>query len=126
MSKQRKLIYEIVSTSLTHPTAEEVFLEAKKNCPNISFSTVYRNLKKMAESGEIKYIPLPLAPDRYDGTVMPHEHAICPKCHRFHDLPDLDIKSYIEEKTGARVDSYSLELSILCSECRNSSESEVL
>ena len=46
-SHQRQTIREIVYKTNSHPTADWVFLEAKKSISNISLGTVYRNLKQL-------------------------------------------------------------------------------
>ena len=50
-SNQRNLIYEIVSTRFDHPTAEQIFKTAREIMPNISLSTVYRNLTELSNNG---------------------------------------------------------------------------
>ena len=37
----------------SHPTAEWLYEEVRKEIPNISLGTVYRNLRLMKEQGEI-------------------------------------------------------------------------
>ena len=54
VSHQREKIREIVYNTYSHPTADKIFLEAKKSIPKISLGTVYRNLKQLEISGEIK------------------------------------------------------------------------
>lgn len=67
----------------------------KKEFPNISLGTVYRNLNLLTDIGEAIKISTPDGGDRFDGTVQPHNHFLCTKCGRFLDL-ELDMKS-IEE-----------------------------
>ena len=51
---QRQLVLSAVRQLQNHPTADEVYQEVQKNCPTISRATVYRNLKLLAEEGEIR------------------------------------------------------------------------
>ena len=78
-----------------HPTADTVYMHVKKEFPNISLGTVYRNLNLLTDIGEAIKISTPDGGDRFDGTVQPHNHFLCTKCGRFLDL-ELDMKS-IEE-----------------------------
>ena len=77
------------------PTADTVYMHVKKEFPNISLGTVYRNLNLLTDIGEAIKISTPDGGDRFDGTVQPHNHFLCTKCGRFLDL-ELDMKS-IEE-----------------------------
>ena len=52
-SKQRESIKNFLVTRYDHPTAETVYLNIRKEFPNISLGTVYRNLNLLAEIGEI-------------------------------------------------------------------------
>ena len=53
-SKQRDAIKNFLADRYDHPTAETVYLNIKKEFPNISLGTVYRNLSLLAEIGEIQ------------------------------------------------------------------------
>ena len=74
----------------THPTAETVFVLAKRHLPSIALGTVYRNLSKMAEAGEITKIPVPDAPDRFDAELSNHMHILCVGCGKIYDIESLD------------------------------------
>lgn len=117
MTKQRQLILEIIQNSMEHLTADDIFIKAKEKMPSIAVGTVYRNLGLMVEAGEIKKLPQPSGPDRYDKSIKPHEHLCCSKCGNFLDLPDLELKPYIEQKAGIEVESYELHIEGICSEC---------
>ena len=78
-----------------HPTADTVYMHVKKDFPNISLGTVYRNLNLLTDIGEAIKISTPDGGDRFDGRLEPHNHFLCTKCGRLLDL-DLDMHS-IEE-----------------------------
>ena len=44
-SKKRDAILEKLKSTTSHPTAEWIYLELKKDYPKLSLATVYRNLK---------------------------------------------------------------------------------
>ena len=48
MTKQRKLILDIINSSDRHLTAEEVFFIAKEQMPGIAMATVYNNLNYLS------------------------------------------------------------------------------
>ena len=52
-SRQRELIREFMHDRTDHPTADTVYMNVRKELPNISLGTVYRNLMLLAETGEL-------------------------------------------------------------------------
>ena len=85
-SKQRESIMNFLVTRYDHPTAETVYLNIRKEFPNISLGTVYRNLNLLAEIGEIQKLSPGIGPDRFDGNPAPHYHFICRHCGCVMDL----------------------------------------
>ena len=51
-SKQRDAIKAYLMSTTAHPTAEVVYENIKKDFPNISLGTVYRNLNFLVEHDE--------------------------------------------------------------------------
>ena len=49
-SKQRELVLQKVEQLCDHPTAEEIFDLAARECPGLSLGTVYRNLNSLVAS----------------------------------------------------------------------------
>ena len=94
-SRQRESIKVCLQGRKDHPTADMLYTDVRKEFPNISLGTVYRNLNLLTDIGEAIKISTPDGGDRFDGTVQPHNHFLCTKCGRFLDL-ELDMKS-IEE-----------------------------
>ncbi len=85
-SRQRECIREFLSERYDHPTAETVYINVKKDFPNISLGTVYRNLSLLTELGEIKKISTGIGPDRFDWNTSPHYHVLCTECGSVSDL----------------------------------------
>ena len=65
MSKQRDLIERIIKESMLHLTAEEIYKEARKEMPNISLGTVYRNLGNLVDEGKVRKLKTTLGYDFY-------------------------------------------------------------
>ena len=85
-SRQRECIREFLAGRHDHPTAETVYTSVKKEYPNISLGTVYRNLSLLTEVGEIQKISTGMGPDRFDWNTTPHYHVLCKKCGSVMDL----------------------------------------
>lgn len=118
MTEQRRIIYQIIMQSDDHPTAEMVYARAKQHMPSIALGTVYRNLKLMVDSGEIRHISMNGEPDRYDKTLKRHDHFVCVRCKKVFDCFTGDLSEHIANRTGIEVISYDLNIHCLCDDCR--------
>lgn len=85
-SRQREAIKEYLASTKEHPTADTVYTHIRKNYPNISLGTVYRNLSLLAEQGEILKINCHDGSDRFDGNPQPHYHFLCNECGKVLDI----------------------------------------
>ena len=67
-SKQRELVMQTVQNLCDHPTAEEIYDAAVKECPGLSLGTVYRNLNSLVDAGRVRRVSIPGKADRFDHT----------------------------------------------------------
>lgn len=119
MTQQRRIIFDVIRSSMRHMTAEQIYLEAKQMLPSIAMGTVYRNLGLMVDAGEILRIEIPGQPDHFDKTVAPHHHCICPACGEVSDVSVPDLTEQLQGILGETVESYDLSLRIRCASCRS-------
>lgn len=117
MTKQRKLIYQIVKDSMSHLSAEEIFFRAKQVMPSISMGTVYRNLGLMVEDKELRKIPFKGKSDLFDATMYDHEHAVCVECGKVVDIFIDDLKEKIKNSLDGYLQDYNLTINYICSDC---------
>ena len=122
LTKQRKVVLQVIRNAERHLTANEVFDEAKQLLPTISFATVYNSLRFLKEAGHIAEIQFGFSgANRFDAKTTRHDHAICNRCGK---LIDIDLKMPDElVKLAARLSKFkpeSLELTLrgLCPECK--------
>ena len=118
MTKQKKLVLSIAENSNAHLTAEEIFILAKKEMPNIALGTVYRNLNILVEEGLQTRIAIAGRPDKFDHVGDEHEHLICQKCGKLLDIKVDGIRDRIKAATGEDVLSVSLNAYYICEDCR--------
>jgi len=120
MSKQKKLIYDIVLATMSHPTADWVYEKARRRMPRISLGTVYRNLKTLTAEGLLLEITTTRGPARYDANVSRHSHLRCVECDRLEDVPENEM--VIQPKSRLRhykILEYRVELIGICPACRD-------
>ncbi len=120
-SKQRDTILRVVMDSKDHPRADWVYDQVRREIPNISMGTVYRNLKSLAKSGEIRQLDLADGTSRFDGNTGNHYHFRCEKCGHIFDLDepvDQSIGERVAKNTGFKVYRQRMELIGLCNACQ--------
>ena len=126
-SKQRELILESLRNRKDHPTAEKLFMDLKKQMPELGIATVYRNLIELCEEGLITKVKSKTGPDRYDGNELPHIHFECKKCGDFIDiyLTEMQIKQMhmsmkkLSGEIEAEYETSEIYLTGLCKKCKN-------
>jgi len=118
-SKQRELVLKTVMDNLIHPTAQEIYNMTREKDPTISMGTVYRNLNLLAEQGKILRIKVPGGADRYDGTIAPHNHAVCTRCGMVmdYDYSFDDLNKALLEKSGFKCEELNITVRGTCKNC---------
>lgn len=121
-SRQRELIHKTVMENKVHPTAEFVYNYLKKDNPQLSLGTVYRNLQQLSDNGEIKRLSIPNQPDRFDSIIEEHYHAVCEKCGSIYDIhinemPEID--KLVAGKTGLDITGHEIIFKTICPMCKN-------
>ena len=123
-SKQREAILRVLKETTSHPTAEQIYKQVRKEIPNISLGTVYRNLKLLKQEGRISELDIIGAFSRYDGKTENHSHFICEQCGNIFDLDepvDRELDERVSRKMGFKVSNHSLVFHGLCKDCQSQS-----
>ena len=89
-SRQREAIKANLMQRHDHPTADMIYADIRKEFPNISLGTVYRNLSLLSDLGEIRKMTTDSGADHYDGNTLPHSHFFCRSCGAILDLAPVD------------------------------------
>ena len=125
MPKYAEEILTAVTELQRHPTAEQVFLEMKKEHPRIAIGTVYKHLNALAEEGLLHRITESGSPDRYDRTER-HDHLICSRCGKITDVCLPDMQERIREALGQEILSYDLRIRYICPACREQKKDNIM
>jgi Fe2+ or Zn2+ uptake regulation protein len=120
LTKQRQAVLQVIRESENHLTANEVFEDARRVLPGISFATVYNSLRFLKQEGLIGEVRFGTDAARYDRKLMRHDHALCNSCGKLVDL-ELSIPVALIEEASAlsKFNAESIELTLrgLCPEC---------
>jgi len=119
-SRQREIILQTVQETDSHPSADWVYDQVRRNMPSISLGTVYRNLNQLADLGQLRRIHEGSLV-RYDGNLARHDHLHCTSCARIIDanLTDENFSTTLPQVPDFQVTGYSLDLQGLCGDCQN-------
>lgn len=103
-----------------HPTAESVYTSVKKDFPNISLGTVYRNLMLMRDTGKLNTVDVGDGVIHFDPNTSEHSHFVCTDCGRIIDLPGVDmaaIKAGAQMKFRGKIEGCQTCFYGLCEDC---------
>ncbi|MBT9139479.1 MAG: Peroxide-responsive repressor PerR [Dehalococcoidia bacterium] len=120
MTKQRKLILDVLRATRVHPTADWIYLQVRQTMPRISLGTVYRNLRILKEMQDIQELNYGSTYTLYDGNAKPHYHFVCKDCRAVLDV-DLPLYTSYDQKVaellGSQVDFHRMEFYGSCPDC---------
>lgn len=117
MSKYESKILDIINTSQDHLTPEEIFLKLKEKEPKVVLATIYNNLNRLCDNGEINRLSISGQPDRYDKKIR-HDHLVCTGCGSITDFLFPNLTGSIEKELGSQINGYDLKISYVCPKCK--------
>ncbi|MBW2514941.1 MAG: transcriptional repressor [Deltaproteobacteria bacterium] len=125
MTPQRQAVLEILTTSDSHPTVDQIYERVRIDFPMTSRATVYKTISLAKEMGAVMELEFSKGSNRYDGKrPYPHTHVICMKCKQVMDADDLDttaLKQEIVRNTGYRIDNHRIDFFGVCPDCQKES-----
>ena len=84
---QRSVVYGVLlEHAKEHPTADEIFMQAKIEKPEISMATVYNCLDALVKHHLVKQVHLERAATRYCPNMEEHAHFLCETCGEVWDF----------------------------------------
>src|SRR2546427_12867127 len=86
LTRQRRIILEVVRATDAHPTAALVYRRVRRRVPRVSLATVYRNLRTLAAEGGLTERADPSG-GRFGGNTASHGQLTCVGCGRIYAVP---------------------------------------
>lgn len=120
-TRQRRVILEELRRVRSHPTAAELYERVRRQLPNISLGTIYRNLELLSAGGAIQKFSLGGGEARFDGMSDQHNHVRCVRCGRIDDLSAVKgdpVADCPNEANGYHIIGRRLEFIGICPACR--------
>jgi Fur family transcriptional regulator, peroxide stress response regulator len=115
---QREEVYVVLLRERDHPTAEEVFIRAKREMPDISMATVYNCLDALVKCGLVRQVTLERGATRFCPNMREHGHFYCDICKRIFDI-ELPAAAGIPLPQGYRAERYEIAIHGQCPACGN-------
>lgn len=115
---QRQHVYSVLLEKRDHPTAEEVFIRAKRQMPEISMATVYNCLDALVKCGLARQLSLDRGAARFCPNMTEHCHFYCDSCESIFDVA-LPEPGGFPLPRGFRAERYDIAIHGRCPACAN-------
>lgn len=119
-SRQRDAILANLKNRCDHPTADMIYMDIRKEIPNISLGTVYRNLSLLADHGMIHRFSVDGKAERFDGLTGNHYHFVCQECGEIYDLdlPEMTLVNETAQKVcNGQILRHTTNFFGVCNDC---------
>lgn len=125
--QNRLVLLAVMQLEGKHPTADDVYKKIHCEYPNISKTTVYRNLHQLTDEQVIRQVAFPDSVDRYDQNVSNHYHFICKVCGNVEDismeyLPELN--NMAQNQLTSFIEDHSIFFRGVCADCKENIENQ--
>ena len=122
MTRNARLILDIIDNSSEHLTAEQIHRALRADGNRMALATVYNNLAALYSEGQIRKVCVEGYPDRYDKMTR-HDHLVCRVCGKLSDVHFKDLTELLQSQTDEELLSYDLQVSYICPACRRTAQS---
>ncbi len=113
---QREHVYAVLLQERDHPTAEQVFIRAKREMPDISMATVYNCLDALVKCGLARQVTLARGAARFCPNMQEHCHFYCDSCERVFDV-ELPPDAGVVLPRGFEAERYDIAIHGRCAGC---------
>ena len=118
-TSQRDAILRVIQRARGPLGVQEILHRAKRGVPSLGIATVYRNIKLLLESGQIRAVTLSDGQTRYEAAGLCHHHHFhCRVCDQVFDLEHCPVSiGKHAVPAGFRVEDHELTLHGVCPGC---------
>ncbi len=138
LTMPRKAIFEVLSKTSKHLSAEDVYWAVHKKYSTIGLTTVYRTLELLYRMGIVVKFAFGDGRSRYELASGPdvkrhHHHLVCTNCGRIIDYSELikeetrisrELEKILSNKYNFKIESHQISFFGLCEKCQNDLEKE--
>jgi Fur family ferric uptake transcriptional regulator len=125
LTPHRQLILEIFLEHEGHRSVEDIYRVVREKDPRVGYTTVYRTMKILMDSGLAREIDLADGITRYEHLYNHehHDHMICMQCGNSIEFVNEGLEAIQDAASaqlGFKVLDHKLQIYGLCRDCRNS------
>jgi Fur family peroxide stress response transcriptional regulator len=122
LTPQREAVLRVLADTSQHPSAEQLYEQARQRCRSTSRATVYNTMSMLKQLGEIEDLEFGGLGRRY-GARSPglQAHLICTRCRRIddYDSPELrEVLAATAVASGYRSPVHRVDLYGECPGCQ--------
>ena len=114
---QRQRVYDVLAAKRDHPTAEEVFIRAKRQMPDISMATVYNCLDALVQSGLARQVTVDRGAARFCPNMQEHCHFYCDTCNHVFDVDLPEGSPAVTLAAGFKAERFEIAIHGSCPNC---------
>jgi Fur family peroxide stress response transcriptional regulator len=122
MTPQREVLLRVLSTTMGHPTVDDLVRAVRDVLPSVSHATVYRNVQELVNAGLIGTLERAGGAVQYEINPDDHHHFVCRRCGEVWDVYLDEIEVHVDRRRsplkGFQVDHREVQLHGLCPQCR--------
>ena len=121
-TRQKRALAGALESSDTFRSAQELYTELRASGENVGLTTVYNQLRALAESGEVDVLRSDEGESLYRrcATGDHHHHLVCRRCGRTVEVEGPEVERWAERvatENGFVGVSHTLEVFGTCAEC---------
>jgi len=125
VTPQRRAVLEVVAAADVGVNPLQVYEAARRGCPEIGLTTVYRTLDILAEAGVLRRVHDGAHCESFATAQAAHGHSVvCRRCGRVAEFTACDMGQVVaaaSRETGFVIDDHFLQLTGECAQCAASS-----
>lgn len=121
-TRQKRALAEVLASSDSFRSAQELHAELRARGENVALTTVYNQVRLLAEAGDIDALRGDDGETRYRrcATDQHHHHLVCRRCGRAVEVEGPEVERWatrIADKHGFTEVSHTVEILGTCAAC---------
>jgi Fur family transcriptional regulator, ferric uptake regulator len=130
----RETIISILSKTDKHLSADEIYMQAHTENPDIGLTTVYRTMDLLEQTGIVIKFDFGHGKAKFEltdeyGDKKHHHHLLCTKCRKVIDYADFQkeeleyikkVESGLKRKYGFEINAHMINFYGICPDCKKS------
>lgn len=121
VTPQRLAIFNVLTNTTCHPSAETIYNALQETNPTMSLATVYKTLDSFKKNGLVQELNVGEDSFRYDACIHSHPHLICVECREVSDMESQvlqNIRNEVSKETEFKLLSEQLYFYGICPSCQ--------